>query len=236
MKPLNMNQLLIESHDGPNEPLEDFGTSSDGIDVYFKNLEQHLVRHILEADYVVGCVAWLTHPDILDALATTKGVSIIVQKEDWLRPDTETSEGWKRKLKVLYHSLPGTMTRYDEGFRSTVLHFMSCAGDPSIDAVRCVGNYNSTRMPNAPRSHHKFVVFCKETPETNEEENFQPYAVWTGSFNFTRNAVLSFENALVLRQPEIVHAYFCEYAQVAALSEPLNWDNEWSYPEWRIGT
>ena len=63
-----------------------------------------------------------------------------------------------------------------------------------------------------------------------------PYKVWTGSFNFTNNAERSFENAVVLEEPSIVQAYFKEFQQIAALSEPLDWESEWVEPEWRIGT
>jgi len=63
-----------------------------------------------------------------------------------------------------------------------------------------------------------------------------PYAVWTGSFNFSQNANNSFENALYIQNPDIAWAYFCEYAQILALSEPLEWDLDWSAPEWRIGS
>jgi phosphatidylserine/phosphatidylglycerophosphate/cardiolipin synthase-like enzyme len=66
--------------------------------------------------------------------------------------------------------------------------------------------------------------------------SFVPYEVWTGSFNFTKNATYSFENAIVSRDRNLVAAYFSEFSQLAALSEPLDWEVEWVAPEWRIGT
>jgi phosphatidylserine/phosphatidylglycerophosphate/cardiolipin synthase-like enzyme len=63
-----------------------------------------------------------------------------------------------------------------------------------------------------------------------------PYAVWTGSYNFTKNAGMSFENALYIEDQPIVDAYMAEYAQIFSLSEPLDWTSEWSVPEYRIGT
>ncbi|MNJ81293.1 hypothetical protein D3C77_800280 [compost metagenome] len=60
--------------------------------------------------------------------------------------------------------------------------------------------------------------------------------MWTGSFNFTKNATLSLENALFITDPKIVNAYFEEYGQIAAMSEELDWTSEWVAPVWRIGT
>jgi hypothetical protein len=92
--------------------------------------------------------------------------------------------------------------------------------------------------------HHKFVVFCKTDVRTvtlvdamtESRATIRPYAVWTGSFNFTANGSASFENAVYLTDPPLVAAYFEEWGQVVALSEPLDWRDEWVAPEWRIGT
>jgi phosphatidylserine/phosphatidylglycerophosphate/cardiolipin synthase-like enzyme len=63
-----------------------------------------------------------------------------------------------------------------------------------------------------------------------------PYAVWTGSFNFSYTASYSFENAIYTNRPKIVQAYFAEWQQILAFSEPLDWTTEWVQPEWRIGS
>jgi phosphatidylserine/phosphatidylglycerophosphate/cardiolipin synthase-like enzyme len=136
------------------------------------------------------------------------------------------------------------LSRYDDGLKGTVLSMMSYLGDPTIEAVRCVGNHNSQKNPAFPRMHNKFIVLCKQTSHTlmqtddeaSEYRNYEPYEVWTGSFNFTKNAGLSFENAVILKDTAIARAYFQEYAQIAALSEPLNWESEWVRPEWRVGS
>jgi len=217
----------------------DFSTiSKDGnVQVYFKNIESNLVRHIEGADIVVGCVAWLTSPAILRALSKKKGVSIIVQKEDWLRPDLQDRGDWKARQKSRYSQLPSALARLDIAFGNTILSKMSYCGDPTLDAVRCVGNYNSLRLPAFPRMHHKFIVLCREAKtEPHGYMNYEPHEVWTGSFNFTKNAASSFENAIVLKDVGLVRAFFSEFAQIAALSEPLDWESEWVQPQWRIGS
>lgn len=241
----NLNQLEIpkDGRDGKDsEPLYDF--SITGIDnltwVHFRNLEHHLISYIREAQIIVGCVAWLTHPETLKALAETQGVSLIVQKEDFLRPDLGDNHNWKQQLRQRYKALPTRLNRLSVD--GTRLHLMSCCTDPLIDPVRCIGNYNSEKKPAFPRMHHKFIVFCQlKTKETDLEncdidDIIEPYMVWTGSFNFTKNAASSLENAIVSRDPNIVNAFYQEWGQIAALSEPLNWEHQWVEPEWRIGT
>ena len=86
-----------------------------------------------------------------------------------------------------------------------------------------------------PRMHNKFLAFC-DANLTGDEMRLVPRAVWTGSFNMTRNATRSFENAVVLTDPDIVAAYYREWEQILSLSEPLDWTSHWCEPEWRIGS
>ena len=109
----DLNAAQIATHDG-FEPLRDFSTiSEDGkVRVFFKNLEDHLIRYVQDVDIVVGCVAWLTSPRILKALSKVKGVSIVVQKEDFLRPDQDPVDNWRKWLNDEYDKLPEGPTRY----------------------------------------------------------------------------------------------------------------------------
>ncbi len=247
--PQDLHTLTIPG-DQTNKPqsMEDFSVASqDGNSrVFFQNFEDHLIEYIRQCDVVIGCIAWLTSKPILQALAGTKGVSIIVQKEDFLRPDPDShvwQSNWAQWLRTLYDQLPKTLYRFD--FDGTILSRLTVAGDTSIDPVRCIGNHNADKQSAFPRSHHKFVIFCDYVEEVPHEFGMSsplilpmilPKSVWTGSYNFTKTAGMSFENAVVLSDPSIVDAYFHEYAQIAALSEPLDWERQWSVPEWRIGT
>lgn len=238
---VNLNDLLIPNADGPPQPLLDpRASAADGLtQVFFRNLESELLSRIDAADVVVGCVAWLTNKSILAALARKRSVAIVVQKEDFLRPDLGAGRNSSNDLRSQYDALRCSFDRYDQALSGTVLHFMSMCGDPSIDPIRCVGNHNSDKQPAFPRAHHKFLVFGRavESTDSNEECNsFQPYGAWTGSFNLTFNATNSFENAIATEDAALVRAFFAEWAQLEALSEPLDWSSKWVAPEWRIGT
>lgn len=161
----NLNQAYIREDMGGMYSygvLKDYSTDSNESKsrVYFRNLGNRLIDHIKECDVVLGCVAWLTNERILKALAQKKGVSLIVQKEDFLRPDITSSANWTSYLLRLYSNLPKTLDRRD--FHETILGDMGglkCT--PLIDPVRCIGNYNRSKESAFPRSHHKFVLFCK---------------------------------------------------------------------------
>lgn len=234
----NLNDIRILTEDDETIPQSDYSTESAGTKVYFKNLERRLIEHINESDLVFGCVAWLTSHGILDILKT-RDCSIVVQKEDFLRPDTDVRDNFRRELRERYDKLGCSINRY---WMPGIVAELSTHGSPEVYPIRCVGNHNTFKNSAHPRSHHKFVIFAKlvQNPDPRYKDISQriakPYAVWTGSFNFTKNAGHSFENAVYLTDPKIVEAFCNEFAQVYALSESLDWEQDWAVPEYRIGS
>lgn len=241
---VNLNESIIDSdHNYPDIPtnLQSHKVIEVcKVETCFRNLEERLIQEIEQADCVVGCVAWLTSEKILKALATCKAVSIIVQKEDFLRPDLASYPNWAARLRKHYKALRGFGWRYDVG---GTVGCLSVCGDPTISAVRCVGNLNSDKDPAFPRMHNKFALFCNFKEEIFQDDVYEerrldicPYKVWTGSFNFTHNGTHSLENAVLIEGDRVAEAYYEEWEQIVALSEPLDWDTPWMAPEWRIGT
>jgi hypothetical protein len=231
-------------------PLRDHSVEGERIAVYFRDLQARLIRHIMAADVVVGCVAWLSNHTILDALATRRGVGLVVQKEDFLRPDLSKDAHWSGTLRKAYDALPPLPERWTLG---GLLGRLSTQHDPVIAPVRCVGNHNAAKRPAWPRMHNKFLVFgtldegqdedalwSAEEPWPAAADNIwpsvRPHSVWTGSFNLSHTATRSFENAVYIADPVIAQAFYDEWEQIEALSEPLDWTVDWVMPEWRIGT
>ena len=211
---------------------------SGKINVYFNEIEDKLTQHIKEAEFVCGAVAWLTSERIMGALRVVKhGCQIIVQKEDFLRPDIGCKDTWKHRMRKEYS---GLSCGFDRPQMGEVIGSLSVCHDPSIEAIRCVGNHNKDKHPAFPRMHNKFLVFCQVKGAKHGSPYWStkiiPYAVWTGSFNFTKNATYSFENALYIKQKNVARAYFNEYSKIVGLSEPLDWTSDWVEPQWRIGT
>ena len=169
----------------------------------FRDQEAELIKQISRYSSMVGCVAWLTSFPILEAMQG-KRVSIVVQKEDFLRPDIgrTSQDWWKRGVRQRYDALTSAANEKSSfcGW-GHIIERAGYAGCVPFDAVRCVGLYNREKKPAVPRMHHKFLVFGEwSEPGSDAEEyvhpEFIPQAVWTGSFNFTKNARLSLENAM----------------------------------------
>lgn len=248
----NLNKLTIPT-DGPigspGEPLTDNSTSVEenltAVHAIFRDLDKELIKLIREFKdgAIFGCIAWLTHEPVLRALTACKNVQIIVQKEDFLKPDTGFKDNWKRNLHALYKQIKFSMCRFElqHGVKD-----LSYCGDPTVEGIRCVGNHNKAKSPAFPRMHNKFLVFCKTEEFVRFEDTGQmgttytPVAVWTGSYNISNNATNSFENAIVLKdytgQSQIIEAYLKEHHQILALSEQLDWETAWCSPEYRIGS
>lgn len=207
--------------------IEDFSTVEGNISVYFRDLEKHLVSTINQYPVVVGCVAWLTNKTILDSMLSCDAVSIIVQKEDFLRPDTKSFEDLHRA----YARLRGQERYWFGGLAGSI----SVSAGNDDRAVRCAGNHNSDKKPAHPRMHHKFLVFCDRVGSP-EGKVVAPKKVWTGSFNFSHNSTNSLENAVLINSETIATAYYKEWEQIFAISEPLDWESKWVAPEWRLGT
>jgi hypothetical protein len=241
----NLNNWKIETDGDPavSGELPDGSFNTKSLAVYFRDIKVPLISMIRQYPYVVGCLAWLTDFDILDELAKKKGVALVVQKEDFLRPDFNVTDRpkWRKQLREKYDALKAGTDRFS--YRHTVIPELSTHSDYVVEPVRCVGNYNRDRVPAFPRMHHKFALFCEYEEDIDEDEHYSddfgrlvPQAVWTGSFNWTSNASMSLENAIVTTLPHVVHAYWTEFGAVMALSEPLDWTTDWAAPEWRIGT
>lgn len=195
----------------------------------------HILSALLEAinaaDAVVGCVAWFTHPEVLDALSKKK-TAIVVQKEDFLRPDTKSSIVNSISLRKAYEKLGGL-----ERCEFPRLIEMSSCAEQGIEGVRCMGVREKERL--APRMHHKFLVLCRHEDRpigSDVQRTIFPFAVWTGSFNMTVNAVHSVENAVLVFNEKIAEAFLAEFEWIAGLSEPLDWTCKYVEPEWRFGS
>lgn len=164
----NINQKIVEKL-GRQDLLQNGNFDHGDIAVYFRNIKSHLCRHIERAELVLGCVAWLTDFDILTSLAQTKS-AIIVQKEDFLRPDT--NDIGKAKLQAMYGKIRSNLKRSD--FLATVLYPKIQDDDADIGGVRCIGNYNREQRAAHPRMHNKFLVFC----ERNDCMALTTYCRW----------------------------------------------------------
>lgn len=208
------------------------------VEVVFDDIEHRLCSLIRRADLVLGCMAWLTNRRVLAALSQlSHGCQFVVQKEDFLRPGPVVRD----ELQRMYGRLRCGFERHQLPFGA---HGLSMCGDPTVDAIRCMGVVPDRKGQTVPRMHHKFGVLC-QVVERDVTDDFgdpgvarkiAPFAVWTGSFNATENATRSRENVLIIDDRNAAVEFGHEWSRVFALSEPLDWSSDYVEPEWRFGT
>lgn len=237
----NLGELLLD--DADDNPLircqrPRHKARSQEVEAVFDDLPGECARFIHGSSAVTGCVAWLTSYAVLDALATVPEVQIVVQKEDFLRPDA--MQMTRPQLKSRYDALRvPSMWKYGSGIGG-VGHMYSTASQTEIDCapVTCMGIVTRDGQKRAvPRMHHKFLVRWEPTGEWwHADPVLAPAAVWTGSFNMTYNGAASLENAVIIRNPDIAFRYALEWNWVFGMSEPLDWESDWVCPVARLGT
>jgi len=230
----NINSIVIHNCDGDDFPISNlvhWNTNTEFVSIYFNDIESVIVKEIKASSLVVGCIAWFTNEVIINELAgLDRGCSIIVQKEDFLRPEAGTS---KSNIREKYKTLKCGLTRFD---MVGVAQGMSYCGDPTIDPVRCVG-FSRNAMKFRPNMHHKFIVLCDVKNDTENDQLIPvPKSVITGSYNFSVNSTRSRENIVHIKNDEVANAYFDEWGLMLAISEPLDWNADYIEPEWRIGS
>ncbi|NEP78688.1 MAG: hypothetical protein F6K39_11185 [Okeania sp. SIO3B3] len=244
----NHDEEEIEAKNYRQERFQEFSTDSAKISVYFRNLQEKLIEKINQYSVIVGCVAWLTNEDVLKALATREKVSIIIQKEDFLRPDT--GDWSSKKQKRLYGNLPPGPSKSGE-YWGDLLQSLNISSTWDSEPIRWAGNFNTEKSPAFPRMHNKFLVFCEfelverlipindDEADLEKELKIVPKAVWTGSFNITKNGTMSLENSVYIVDTKISKAYYDEWQYIFALSESIpnkHWKKYWTPEEFRIGT
>ena len=135
-----------------NEAVRDKGPkrtpyTEDGLSVAVFFRPEHIVsaikRRILKASYVVGNIAWLSNKELLEALRTRKGVSIIVQHDVALL----------RKHRELYLALPPmdnkktAVRTIRSGTRALAHHKFAVFLDSERKPTGCLtGSYNWTQQ------------------------------------------------------------------------------------------
>ena len=165
--------------------------------VYFNDLENKLINKIREADYVMGCVSWLTNTTVIDELEKKKGIKIIVQKENFLKRDFNHYICFNKyfiDLRKGYKSLPNLFNNISNiNISNTSPIHQLCTkkltDDDEFDAIRCFGYTNKKYKP---LMHHKFLIFF--------DKNLKATGVWTGSYNITNNANKSLDNVIFTKE------------------------------------
>jgi len=184
------------------------------VECHFRNLQQVLLSEIEKADIVLGCVAWISDPLILESL-TRRSTALVL--------DSKVNRMGK-KLQALYKQLQHTDKQpiYDmlvSGYGSeNYLCYTDMENKPVPKAYAEDWNFESGlyAVDGFYRyMHHKFLVMIKSDGKclTCGRRRYKP-TTWTGSFNFTKNASKGLENAVIIRDTHISASYLCEFLEI----------------------
>jgi hypothetical protein len=151
---------------------------------FFGNIHNHVIdllaeiyhKHGEKNVYILGCVAWLTDPALIGALAQCAGVQLIVNDEDF-------GHFGGGKLRNLYDALPVISVPFSLLFAKSNSPLMRCA-DPKPPEPRrrnntSLGSYFSPinlfgTTPNSPRhdtSLHYAAIRCIGSRSTKAEDH-----------------------------------------------------------------
>lgn len=201
--------------------------TSGSIYPYFDRLEEHLIAYIEKSSYVIGCVAWLTNNNIINALEDKKGIKIIINKEEYISSKMESGQKFYYKcLRGKYNDLPDL---FQTNCSCCQNQMMKCP--KFIDLLGQIFDHENTNnnlckngailtcgiVNNLSKMHHKFLIFFDDT--------MCPMGVWTGSYNLSKTSNFSLENALYITDPKIITEYIKEFIAIFSYSEPYNWNS-----------
>lgn len=201
---MNLNKGLLSTPCGTTAKVE----------CYFRDLQKVLLNEIDKADIVLGCVAWISDPLILESL-TKRPTALIL--------DSRVNRMGK-KLQDLYSQLQDTdkepiYQMLKEGLGSErYLCYTDLEDNPVPKAYAEDWNFECGlyAVDGFYRyMHHKFLIMIKEIQPCTKcgRRKYQP-TVWTGSFNFTKNASKGLENAVIIRDDYISASYLCEFLEI----------------------
>lgn len=224
---------------------------------YFRNLKDEIIFSINKADAIFGCVGWLSHREIIDALVRKENVSIIVSEKSTSK-NMQTLKAHNNWLKLSH--LESKNNPFFTFLNQMNVGIEEPSADSKIDSIRKIVPRAILLQPNSDTSaeqeefstlmHNKFLVFAKVGFTKEELQNasagyyanvlgasgfepkdyirtyntptISPYAVWTGSYNFTAHSDNHLENGLFICNDKIAEHYLNEFLQIYMLSRPLD--------------
>lgn len=199
------------------------------VEAHFRNLEEVLVREIYQHDIILGCVAWVSSPKVVEALAHKTTCLIVDRKVPRMskalkesyqllqmnekRPIYEmlkNGHGWEEYFCYSHEGEPLSYTMYGDWNFESGMYF--------VDG----GTYRFM--------HHKFILMLKEDGRCECGKILYKPTVWTGSYNFTKNAKTGLENAVIIRNKGIGASYLGEFLEVftnhACQLNILDWETQ----------
>ena len=184
------------------------------IEVHFRNLEEVLLREVRQADILLGCVAWITSQPILEEIAKKPACLIVDRK---LPRMNQKLQGLYKKVQVHPKDPIYEMLKSGHGW-ADYFCYSSKSGRPIPHTIYGDWNFEAGLYFVDGGSwrymHHKFLLMLKYNGICSCGKSLYKPTVWTGSYNFTKNAKTGLENATIIRDPTVCASFLCEFLEV----------------------
>lgn len=181
---------------------------------YFDDIEIHLLKYINESTYIIGCVAWLTNENIIDAIIKKEGCKLIVNKEEYLSSKLHhRNNRYCCNLRNKYDNIKDLCEIKIDKSNPIYNNLI----EPLINTNKKGAILTCGIVNNKCKLHHKFIIFY--------DKSLNPIGVWTGSYNLSVNSNYSLENVIFIKDEYVINEYLKEFIMISKKSEPYNWVN-----------
>jgi phosphatidylserine/phosphatidylglycerophosphate/cardiolipin synthase-like enzyme len=160
---------------------------------HFTDIEQQICQYIDEADEVWICSAWFSSIPILDQ-ASLRTAKLIIS--DWSRLSKGNPNYSPKLTREILQAIPQTYIYAPTSSSSSAGGHSSSAGGHPTEFLM----------------HDKFIVLFQDQ---------KPYAIITGSYNYTQNAKNNFENIVYIEDHEVAKKFANEFEKILSFSRLL---------------
>lgn len=184
------------------------------VECHFRDLKQVLLNELSQYEIAIGCVAWISDHDILQGLTEKDSVIILDSKIHKMGKKLESLYGQLRGNKQAVYDLLLNGLNSENYLHNThpdkTIHLGSFADTWNFEGgLYAVDGFYRFM-------HHKFLIMARDTGFICPRcyRGIYQTVVWTGSFNFTKNANNGLENAVIIRDPYISASYLYEFMEI----------------------
>ncbi len=202
----------------------DWSVSPFGCRYVLRDQERWVLNLIRNADAVVVSCYVLSRRPLFEALAQKERVLMLCHKTDMAGPaDARNAKPFVQRVRALQgrEFAPSELA-------PAAPWFQHCVPVKKVPVARCLGDFQSDRT--VPLMHDKTIVALRKSTDA---QTYYPYALWTGTNNFTENATRSVGVGMIVDHPETAAMRLNDILNYVLSSEPVPWCHQALTPEWR---
>lgn len=174
----------------------------------------------------VGCVPWLTSPDVAATLARLDAVCVVIDKNRDTRMATALADH-AEGLAASWLGLDDLSTPGPDGKPPVIGPYGPMPGaELVLGPVLAAGYLPGPGHRSPPLLHAKMLVLADvddlDYGDENDGTRLTPVKVWLGSANWTRAAAQHLEFGLWSSDPQLVRATLDFLRDVIRVAEPLH--------------